>query len=124
MTQVLVGVFDSVADANLAIAALTEDGIAREDMEVHSSERTGETLAEGTGTGLPVHQPTQGAETGIGGLFRRFFGKDEQSAQVEHYREVVRRGGVVLAVTVVDEAQEANVRATLEGTGAIDVGEP
>ena len=123
MAQVLVGVFDSLADANLAIAALTEDGIAREDMEVHSGERTGETLADGTDTALPVHHATEGAETGISGLFRRIFGNDEQPAKVGHYQEVVRRGGVVLAVTVVDEAQEANVRTTLEGTGAINVDE-
>jgi uncharacterized protein (TIGR02271 family) len=123
MTQVLVGVFDSFADANQAIAALTEDGIAREDMELHSSERKGETLAERTDTGLPVQHAPEGAETGIGGFFRRLFGNDEQPAEVGHYQEAVRRGGAILTVTVVDEAQEANVRAALEGAGAIDVDE-
>lgn len=123
MTQVLVGVFDSFADANQAIAALTEDGIAREDMELHSSERKSETLAEGTDTGLPVQHAPEGAETGIAGFFRRLFGNDEQPAEVGHYQEAVRRGGAILTVTVVDEAQEANVRAALEGAGAIDVDE-
>jgi uncharacterized protein (TIGR02271 family) len=123
MTQILVRVFDSFADANLAIAALTEDGIAREDVKLHSSERGDETLAEETDTGLLARPSTGGTEGGIGGFFRRLFGNHEQPAEVGHYQEAVRRGGAVLTVTVVDEAQEANVRAALHGAGAIDVDE-
>jgi uncharacterized protein (TIGR02271 family) len=123
MTQVLVGVFDSFPDAEDAITRLTQAGIARSEMEIHSSETRGATLAEDTETGLPAQHAEDGGSSSIGRFFRNLFGNDEPPVETGHYQEAVRRGGAVLTVSVVEETQVPAVRSALHEAGAVDIDE-
>lgn len=137
MSQVLVGVFDSFDEADQAVVRLEQAGIARSDMEVHASNSLGNTIdtegGDGTlsGSGRHVVSDSTVANDGDGvgvisrieHFFSNMFGGEEHPEEVGHYKEAIRRGGALLAVTVVDEAHVALVRSTLHEAGAFDVDE-
>jgi uncharacterized protein (TIGR02271 family) len=134
MSHVLVGVFDSFDEADQAIVRLGQAGIARSDMEVHASDRSGDTTgttdAVGTGerpAGYDRDITTDGEGVGIIGkiehFFSNMFGGDDHPGEVGHYKEAVRRGGALLTVTVVEEAHVGMVRSTLHEAGAVDIDE-
>jgi uncharacterized protein (TIGR02271 family) len=131
MPQTIVGLFDSISDAQRASQRLAQEGIARADMHVHaqddgsgtdisddslSNPATARTVAADTGEG-PQH------EGGIAHFFKNLFGSDDAPEQVGHYRESVRRGHALLSVEVIDDARIDAVRAALNDAGAIDIDE-
>ncbi|MFL9915924.1 YsnF/AvaK domain-containing protein [Paraburkholderia fungorum] len=123
MSQVLVGVFDSFEQADQALEQLTQTGIARSNMEVHANNRTTAVPAEDLRIEQPGEHTEESASYKIGHFFGKLFGGGEQPAEVGHYQEAVRRGGAVLTVTVVDEAQMIAVRSALHEGGAVDIEE-
>jgi uncharacterized protein (TIGR02271 family) len=136
MAQTLVGVFDFFEDAEAAARRLESDGIARSNLHVHAREdlslsrsadigKTSQDIAEGstrTVVGGAVAEEG-GATGGIGHFFKSLFGDDNEPEEAGHYREAVRRGGVLLTVDVTDESKIDAVRSTLMGAGAIDIDE-
>ncbi|MFM0393788.1 YsnF/AvaK domain-containing protein [Paraburkholderia phytofirmans] len=123
MAQVLVGVFDSFEQADDAQSQLTQTGISRSSMEVHATGQTGIAAAEDSRVDEPAGHVEESASYKIGHFFGKLFGGGEQPAEVGHYQEAVRRGGAVLTVTVVDEAQLIAVRSALHEAGAVDIEE-
>lgn len=123
MSQVLVGVFDSFEQADQALEQLTQTGIPRSSMEVHANSRTGDELAANTADGEQTAPVKESAAYKIGHFFGHLFGGGEAPAEVGHYQEAVRRGGAVLTVTVVDEAQMISARSALHEAGAVDIEE-
>jgi uncharacterized protein (TIGR02271 family) len=123
MSQVLVGVFDSFEQADQAQERLAQTGIPRGSMDVHANSRTGDELTTGTAIEGQTAPVEQGAAYRIGHFFGHLFGGGETPAEVGDYQEAVRRGGAVLTVTVVDEAQLNSVRSALHEAGAVDIEE-
>jgi uncharacterized protein (TIGR02271 family) len=123
MSQVLVGVFDSVEQAGQAQERLTQTGIARSAMEVHANSQTSAGPLEDSRVEEPTVHAEESASYKIGHFFGKLFGGGEQPAEVGHYQEAVRRGGAVLTVTVIDEAQMIAVRSALHEAGAVDIEE-
>lgn len=131
MTQTIVGVFDSVSDAQRAADRLAQEGIARADMQVHAQDRSGDTDVGGETLGNSATARTVAADTGEGAphegaiahFFRKLFGNDDASEEAGHYRESVRRGHALLSVDVIDEARFDAVRAAMNEAGAMDIDE-
>lgn len=123
MSEVLVGVFDSFEQADRAIEKLTQSGIDRSHMEVHANGRISDPLVEDPAVEQPALHTDEGPARKIARFFSNLFGNDEQPEEVGHYQEAVRRGGAVLTVTVLDEAQMRAVRSTLHEAGAVDIEE-
>lgn len=105
MTQVLVGVFGSFEQADQAVASLVRAGIARSEMEVHSTERGSKEPVMDLGAGQPAKREDERVGGKIAHFFSNLFGSDAQPAEVGHYQEAVRRGGAILTVTVLDESK-------------------
>jgi uncharacterized protein (TIGR02271 family) len=131
MTQTIVGVFDSLSDAQRAADRLAQDGIAHADMQVHAQDATGGADVvggplENSATARTV-APDTGEDAPRGGglarFFRNLFGNDDEPEEAGHYRESVRRGHALLSVDVIDEARIDAVRAAMTDAGAMDVDE-
>lgn len=132
MTQTIVGVFDSVPDAQRAAERLEQVGVSRADMQVHAQDGSRDTTdiaeepLENRATARTVAADTgerEHHEGGIAHFFKRLFGDDDAPEEVGHYRESVRRGHALLSVDVVDEARIDAVRAAMNDAGAMDINE-
>jgi uncharacterized protein (TIGR02271 family) len=114
MASTLAGVFDHFDDAERAREELASAGFRRDAIQV-----TPERSAWGTG------DATYGGRTakkgGLRGFFASLFGTDDDS--YGHYSEAVRRGSIVLTVSLEDDSQIEPATDILEGCGAIDVDE-
>lgn len=126
MNQVIVGVFDSFKEADNAVSGLIERGLNRADMEVHADEQADPMDDRTVVADDPAVTKSPG-ETGVFGKMEHFFGNlfgaGDQTAEVGHYQEAVRRGGALLTVTVKDEANVDMIRSILLEAGAIDIDE-
>jgi hypothetical protein len=132
MTQTIVGLFDSVSEAQSALDRLALEGIAHTDMHLHAQdESSGREMSDeplrngGTATRTLAADTAEGAphEGGIVHFFKRLFGNDDAPAAVGHYRESVRRGHALLTVDVVDDSRIDTVRAVMNDAGAMDIEE-
>lgn len=134
MTQTLIGLFNSFDDAQNAADRLTQEGIARSDINIHAQDDATAapddsfgTVDPGTtrtvGTDLPTSETRDHATGGIAHFFKRLFGDDDAPEEVNHYHESIRRGHALLSVDVADESQVDSVRAALNDAGALDIDE-
>jgi uncharacterized protein (TIGR02271 family) len=127
MVQTIIGVFDSFADAERAQSRLESQGIARTDMEVHSSTNGDAKAMSGDPTTRSVTSDTgedrlhDGPVSGIEHFFKRLFGGSDEPEEIGHYHEAVRRGGALLSVDVADETYVERVRDALYAEGAVDI---
>jgi uncharacterized protein (TIGR02271 family) len=107
---VVVGTFESRADAEQVAELLCERGIDRSDIDIHTLDR------EQRGTAGPREETS---------WWDWLFGESEQRS---HYTDNVRGGGAVLAVTADDPHEAARARHLMEAEGgdveAQSVGEP
>jgi hypothetical protein len=67
MSQTIVGLFDSISDAQRASDRLAQDGIARADMHVHAQDDRSGADISGDTLGNPATARTVAADTGEGG---------------------------------------------------------
>lgn len=111
MTQTVVGIFDSTDAAHSAEEALVSRGIERSALHL----TTTDTASAGTHSQHQEH--TTG---GIRGFFGDLFGTGH-TPEAEHYSEAIRRGSVMLAVDVPDNAPVEPVCEALERAGAVDI---
>jgi uncharacterized protein (TIGR02271 family) len=141
MTQTLIGLFNSLDDAQNAADRLTREGIARSDINIHAQDDSTQVLDRsmqapdgslgtadvGTTRAVAADRPTSETRDhtsgGIAHFFKRLFGDDDMPEEVNHYHESIRRGHALLSVDVADPSQVDGVRAALDGAGALDIDE-
>ena len=121
MSQTVIAMFDSQADALKARAELVASGFSNDDIEIRAAEIGSD--AEATAQTSMRSDHATHEEGGIGGFFRRLFGMDESDSDVSMYSEAYRRGNCILSVHT-DEADELQqAEAVLARCGAIDIDE-
>ncbi|QSN63931.1 YsnF/AvaK domain-containing protein [Caballeronia sp. M1242] len=125
MTQTIIGVFNTLQDAELAQTRLEAEGIARADMSVHSND-AGSSMTTGAATSdvatdRPVGEAHEGAMGRIEHFFKNLFGENDRPEEIGHYQEAVRRGSALLSVDVPDGMETERVRDALYAAGAIDI---
>lgn len=110
MATTLVGLFDSLADAERARARLLQEG-GLEAGAIHVTNN--ESLATRASSDTGEHR----------GFFARLFGLGETDTTADTYAEAVRRGHAMLTVTLPDGQDTSRIESLLESAGAIDVDE-
>jgi uncharacterized protein (TIGR02271 family) len=108
MAITLVGIFDSVADAQDARRLLLQEGLDESMVRLTSSD-----TASMQGGAVTTEDRR--------GFFARLFGLDEPDENVGHYAEAVRRGSTIVTVELDDESRASQIVSLLEESGAIDV---
>lgn len=123
--QTVVGVFDTVDEAQDARDALVDSSFDASEVRLQSNPaaQPGEmlTTTDRTITGTS-HSSTgeEGFMAGIGRFFTDLFGGDDNE-HAGHYSEAVRRGSTVVAVTVSDPERVEQARSILAAAGAVDI---
>lgn len=123
--QTVVGVFDTVDEAQNARDALLDSGFDDSEVRLQSNSavQTGDTVTTNdrtiTGTSRSSTED-EGFMAGIGRFFSDLFGTDD-TEHAGHYSEAVRRGSTVVAVTVSDPSRVEEARSTLAAAGAVDI---
>lgn len=116
MTKTVIGVFDTPDAAHVAEERLVSRGIDQSSLHIAAQDAAyGESDED-----LRTRQ--QRSTGGIRDFFSELFGT-QHSEEAGHYSEAVRRGGVVLAVDVPDDASLEPVREALLDAGAVDIDE-
>ena len=129
--QTVIGVFDTVDEAQQARDALLDSGFDDSEVRLQSNPatQTGDTLTTTdstiTGTSRSSSSSTnsnadEGFMAGIGRFFSDLFGTDD-TEHAGNYSEAVRRGSTVVAVTVSDPSRVEEARSTLAAAGAMDI---
>ena len=111
MATTLVGMFDSLADAERAREMLMrEPGLDAGSVHVTDNQSL---TSRSTTTDTGEHR----------GFFARLFGLGDDDTTADTYSEAVRRGSAMLTVTLPDGADTSHVESLLESAGAVDVDE-
>jgi uncharacterized protein (TIGR02271 family) len=116
MASTLAGVFDDYDDAERARDGLVSAGFGRDRVQI-TPERSSWGSGDATWGGR-AEQPG-----GLRGFFAALFGGGDDDESHGHYSEAVRRGSVVVTLTLQDDSQIAGATEILEECGAIDVDE-
>ena len=111
--QTVVGVFDSVDDAERARESVLRAGFDGSSVRVQA-----QSVRQG-GESVATTRADDGVMASIGRFFSDLFGDQDEHAG--HYSEAVRRGGSVVVVMVSDESQVDGARAALASAGAVDI---
>ena len=122
MTQILIAAFDRYDDARQAKAALVQQGIAADDIQLSASMNPD--ALDSDGVEVIGEEPGEDASVAdkVGSFFSKVFG-DESSKHAGRYPEAARRGSTVVTVSLADESQVAAVEDTLLRFDAIDIDE-
>ena len=118
--QTVVGVFDTVDEAQSARQSLLDDGFDASAVTVQSNPqalREGDQAATDTSTRSGENA---GFMASIGSFFSNLFGGNDNE-HAGNYSEAVRRGSSVVVVTVPDESRVEAARAALADAGAVDI---
>lgn len=111
MATTLVGMFDSLADAERARDMLLREGVQQSAMHVANNESLSATTTADSDSS--DHR----------GFFSRLFGLGDSDETASTYSDAVRSGHAMLTVTLPDESDASRVSSLLESSGAIDVDE-
>lgn len=111
MTQTVVGIFDTPDAARSAEEDLVSRGVDRSAVHLAAAD---------TVSGATSPERQAGATGGIRHFFSELFGTGH-AEEAGTYSEAVRRGGIILAVDVADDADVEPVRNALTDAGAIDI---
>lgn len=117
--QTVIGVFDTVDQAERARESLLDAGFDESGVRVQSQaamQGEGEAASRLTSTGGSGSH--EGFMASVGRFFSNLFGSQDEHAG--HYAEAVRRGSSVVVVTA-DDSRVEIARATLAATGAVDI---
>ena len=123
--QTVIGVFDTVDEAQNARDALLDSGFDDSEVRLQSNPatQTSDTLTTTdrtiTGTSRSSTED-EGFMAGIARFFSDLFGSDD-TEHAGHYSEAVRRGSTVAAVKVADLSRVEEARSTLAAAGAVDI---
>jgi hypothetical protein len=123
MAQTVIGVFDSDPAAEAAVQHLLAVGVDREGIHIHTRPSEIEAMAsEVEDGGAAVHEQESLLDR-IERFFASLVGDDGHPPEFYHYREVVRRGGALVSVCVLDDSQLPIVFTVFETSGARDIDE-
>jgi uncharacterized protein (TIGR02271 family) len=120
MTKTVVGIFDSMAEAQRIKRDLVNDGYPAESVQVMADEES-----PVSSTGQSSSEARSGSEhTGVMSSIKRFFSSFTEAGDEDrdYYSSGVSRGGAIVAVTVPDERVRA-VEGKLKQYGALDIDE-
>ena len=118
--QTVIGVFDSIDEAQSARESLLTAGFKASELRVQSSSELEQTSGSNAATGSTSKPEDEGFMAGVGRFFGDLFGSDD-TEQAGHYSEAVRRGSAVLAVTLADDSRVEQARSALASAGAVDI---
>ncbi|WJF91828.1 hypothetical protein QS306_13695 [Paraburkholderia bonniea] len=113
MRHTVIGLFDTLAHAQTAQAALLQTGFGADDIVVQTS--------AGLAAEAPADRPGMLAD--IERFLASLFAAGPRQTEAQRYMEAVRRGAVLLYVDTANEAQTDLARSTLTHLGATDIGE-
>lgn len=114
MSKTIIGVFNTMEQAEAAKKYLMEKGCQASSIQVHSYNDNRTSTPE---TSMQNHD--EGFLEGIKRFFSELFGDDDDS-HASHYTEAVRRGHALLSVEV-EEHRVDEVCTALNRAGAIDI---
>ena len=112
MSQTVVGVFDRYEAAEHAQQELISSGFAATDVHVRQHE------GHASGTDIDTHV-SRGLTDSLRDLLSNLFGSNHDD--IGHYSEAVRRGHVVVAIFVADDALVTVAQSALRNAGALDI---
>ena len=113
MQQTVVGVFDSLAEANQAVSTLSAKGVARDRVQVSES-----TASVATASSSAAQD--DGVMSHVKHFFSDLFGNEDHAAP---YAEAVRRGGAIVKVNVEGDDELNRATEALDDAGAVDIEE-
>lgn len=119
--QTVVGVFDTVDEAERARESLLDAGFDDSAVRVQSQAQALQgwnESASSSSTGSRTGDTDEGFMASVGRFFSNMFRSSDEHAG--HYSEAVRRGSSVVVVTA-DEGRVETARATLAAAGAVDI---
>lgn len=114
MSSVLIGVFDNSSQARVAHAKIAAVGIDPSAMNMSGGEATAAALPG------DEKRATDDKPGALSRFFADLFGTNDDAAT---YTEAVKRGHVVLSVTVADDDRADQVSEIMENCGAVDIDE-
>ena len=114
MSSVLIGVFDNSSQARVAHAKIAAAGIDPSAMNMSGGEATAAALPG------DEKRATDDKPGALSRFFADLFGTNDDAAT---YTEAVKRGHVVLSVTVADDDRADQVSEIMENCGAVDIDE-
>ncbi|RTZ41101.1 DUF2382 domain-containing protein [Candidimonas sp. SYP-B2681] len=123
MTQTIIGVFDTYQEANAAVDALTAEGISRSNVEIHSRQSDIGESTSISGSDRIIDREDEGIFDKIQRFFSNLVGDDDRPPEYGQYQEAVRRGGALVSVDVMGDAELDRVRNIFESAGAVDIDE-
>lgn len=123
-SQTVVGIFDTIAEAQQAVAQLESAGFERDFVDVSqassSASGTSSDYTNTSGTATEAVGDAAGrASDSVGGFFRSLFGGDTDEAHT--YAEVTRSGHSLVTVHVDTAEQAQRAASILDAAGALDV---
>jgi uncharacterized protein (TIGR02271 family) len=114
MATTLVGIFDSVSEAEKARETLLREGLQRNAVHVTDNQSLMSPKAATTASG---HEKEHR------GFFARLFGLGEDDAHAQEYSQAVQRGSALLTVTVDDGEDARRIEGLMARAGADDINE-
>lgn len=117
MTQTVIGIFDSAAEAQNAATNLISNGFLQDNIDI-SARNTSAGSSDNLNSSYSSHDSSSSSDS-IGNFFSNLFGGHDDA---KHYSEVARRGSIVTVhAQSNDEAQRA--AQILDQYGAVDIDE-
>lgn len=117
MATTLVGIFDSVSDAEKAREYLLREGLQRNAVHITDNQslmsRSTTSSTSSASSGEKEHR----------GFFSRLFGLGEDDQQTQEYSQAMQRGSALLTVTVADGDDARRVETLMAKAGADEISE-
>jgi uncharacterized protein (TIGR02271 family) len=120
MESTIIGVYDEYAQAQNAINALVDSGIARNDIALTPQEQTSSARQLALRSD---HPEGEHATKGVGHFFRSLFGLEDSENRADVYSEAVRRGSYLLSVQSRDDDQHAEIMNIMNRFTPVDIDE-
>lgn len=121
MSQIIVGVFETLDQANHAKQQLLKAGCTRDDIQVHA-------ISDSESSSYSSSVSSDTRDSGDSGSFmervKHFFSSifsDDEDEYASHYTEAVRRGHAVLSVPIEDDNDVKTASQIMNNAGAINI---
>ena len=111
MTHTVIGIFDSLPEAQTAIQQLVSSGIAQQNIDISAQDAAAANATAASGS--------EGQHDGIGGFFHSLFGGSDEHRTYAH----VARRSTVVTVHARSQAEAQQAADLMDRYGAVDVNE-
>lgn len=123
--QTVICAFETQQAAQRAMNRLIESGFSKQNVYLEAGSTSGmgtSSSAASTSTTSRSQTHDEGFMSSVGNFFSGLFGDDSDSSSAAGtYSEAVRRGNTVMAVDVMDEAEEEQAADIMQECGALDI---